>query len=105
MTWPQGMVSMALRPLERAFLQEGHIREGEGSEGEGLEDTLMVLDDEVVKVTGIRVFSESGWGDVSEEAGQKGWSLGGFVDDEVCVVVKEGVKEGTQKEGSVGSEA
>lgn len=94
------MVSIALRPLQRAFLQEGHIREVGGSG-----DTPELVDDEMVKVTGMRVFSESGWGDVSDEAGQKGWSLGGFVADEVCVVVEEGVKEGTQKEGSVGLEA
>lgn len=51
---------MALRPLERAFLQDGHIREGRGSDGEGFEDTFEPADDEVVKVTGMRVFSESG---------------------------------------------
>ena len=26
MTWPQGMVSMAFRPLERPFLQAGQMR-------------------------------------------------------------------------------
>lgn len=96
---------MALRPLERAFLHEGHIREGGGSEGDGLGDVLELLEDEVVKVIGMRVFSESGWGDVSDEAGHEGWTLGFFVPDKVCVVVDEGVKEGTQKEGSVGLEA
>ena len=54
MTWPQGMVSMAFRPLERPFLQEGQIRTGVVDLSEETEEG----DLDVLKVTGIRVLRD-----------------------------------------------
>ena len=92
---------MALSPLLRAFLQAGQMRfRGASEEDFG---TDADVSKEVEKLTGIRVLRERGCGKLSEEAGQKGWSLRGLVlDVDVCVALDEGVSDGTQKEGRTG---
>ena len=87
---------MALTPFFRALLQAGHIRFAVSS-AEGLGP--LNVDVEVLNLTGMSDLSESGCGEVSDEAGQNGCSLTLFATFEV---VEDGVSDGTQKEGRDG---
>ena len=63
MTCPQGMVSMAFKPLERPFLQAGQMRVRLVvlSEEPDWEDLVEVEEGlEVLKITGTRVLRERG---------------------------------------------
>lgn len=100
MTWPQGMVSMAFNPLLSPFLQAGQISAEVSVAFEVVEGADS--DDEVLNVMGMRVFRESGCEWVVDDAGHIGLSFSGLVDEAGPLVLLEGVREGTQKEGSVG---
>ena len=85
----------ALMVLLRALSQAGQIGEGaSGNEG-------VVF--EVLKLIITRDFKERECLFVGEEEGQRGGSLGGAEIGWSFLV--EGVREGTQKEGSLGSAA
>ena len=95
MTWPHGIVSMALRPLLKPFLQAGHMRLEVSPSFAGLDES-----EDVLKVIGIRVLRDKGCVDVGEEPGQNGWSLTAVV----AALVELGVRDGTQKDGRDGFE-
>lgn len=87
---------MALTPFLSALLQAGQILLRVSPKAK---DRLPSSDLEVLKCTETMVLSESGCAEVSDDAGQKGWSLTalatlGFADD--------GVRDGTQNEGREG---
>lgn len=100
-TWPQGIARSALEALVRILVQAGQWRLGFSLSVvlaavfvPGMEN-LMVM----------RVLRDRGWCEVEDEPGQRGWSLEG-VGDGFCAVEVEvdGVRAGTQKEGSVALE-
>lgn len=99
-TWPQGMVSMDFKPLLSPFLQAGQISAEALVAFEVAEEAEAEV--EVLKVTGTRVFRESGCEWVVDDAGHIGLSFGGLADEAEPVALLEGVREGTQKEGRVG---
>lgn len=93
-TWPQGMVSIALRVFERPFLHAGQISV------DGLAEEEVVS--EVVNLIETRDLRDRGCAVDDDEDGHKGESLATFGKE--FVDFDEGVREGTQNEGSVGLE-
>lgn len=89
-TWPQGIVSIALRVFERPFLHAGQT---------SVEEEVA---SEVVNFMETRDFRDRECTIDDDEDGHKGESLAAlcieFVDFE------EGVREGTQNDGSIGLE-
>lgn len=92
-TWPQGMLSIALRVFERPFLHAGQTSVDESAEG---------VASEVVNLIETRDLRDRGCSIDDDEDGHKGESLAAL--GEGFVVFEEGVREGTQNEGSVGLE-
>lgn len=92
-TWPQGMVSIALRVFESPFLHAGQTSV-DGSEEE--------VASEVVNLIETRDFRDRGCTIDDDEDGHKGESLAALCME--FVVFEEGVREGTQNDGRVGLE-
>lgn len=93
-TWPQGMVSIALRVFERPFLHAGQISV-DGSTEEGVPS-------EVVNFMETRDLRDRGCASDDDEDGHKGESFPALGKE--FAVFEDGVREGTQNEGSVGLE-
>ena len=90
-TWPHGIVSTALTVFVRFLSHDGQIEPG-GSVNNF--DVAICL-----KLIVIKDLRESECLLLGNEAGHNGVSFGGFASFELFI---EGVREGTQKEGSVG---
>ena len=95
------MARRALEALVRVLVQAGQWRLGLS-----LSVVLVaVFVPGVENLTVMRVLRDRGWVEVGEEPGQTGWSLAG-VEEGFCEVEVDvdGVRAGTQKEGSVALE-
>lgn len=95
---------MALEAADKPFLQDGQMKEADEPCGGGsacVDLDLEEMDWGVLKVTGTRVLRDNGWGDSGSEAGHTGESFCGFQ----AAPSELGVRDGTQKDGSVGLEA
>lgn len=88
------MVSIALRVFERPFLHAGQISVDEFTEEE--------LVSEVVNLMETRDLRDRGCAIDDDEDGHRGESLAALGKE--FVVFEDGVREGTQNEGSVGLE-
>ena len=95
------MARRALEALVRVLVQAGQWRLGFS-----LSVVLVAgFVPGVENLTVMRVLRDRGWAEVEEEPGQRGWSLAG-VEEGFCEVEVEvdGVRAGTQKDGSVALE-
>lgn len=95
------MVSIALEAADNAFLQDGQMKDAFESCGDGFICVALGLEEidcGVLNVTETSVFRDRRWGDFGSEAGQTGESFCGFE----AALSELGVREGTQKDGSVG---